>query len=90
MKTTLKLTTLLLVSTLFSTTLCAYEEESTMQNTEMAIVEQTEAQEQKALDRAELIETKIEIKKEQIRTRLEARGVPYDEIEDYIDGLFPV
>ena len=90
MKTTLKLTTLLLTSTLISTTLCAYEPESTLQNTEMLTIEQQEKQEQRALEREEAMQAKIEIKKEQIRTRLEARGVPYGEIEDYIDSLFPV
>jgi hypothetical protein len=61
-----------------------------MQETEMLTIEQTEAQEQRALEKEEAMEAKIEIKKEQIRKRLEARDVPYGEIEDYIDSLFPV
>jgi len=90
MKTTLKLTTLLLTSTLISTTLCAYEPKSTRVNAEMLTIEQQEKQEQRALEREEAMQAKIEIKKEQIRTRLEARGISYSEIEDYIDSLFPV
>ena len=81
MKSTLKTAILLLVGTLILTTAQAYESDDIPEELSMEQQERHDAKEAK-------MNAKIEAKKEKIRTRLEARGMEYDEIEEYLSKLF--
>ena len=84
MKRTLKLTSTLLLASLLFTNIHANEEEPR----EELSIEQQEKIEVRNAERAERREAKLERKKELIRTRMEARGIPYDEIESHIERVF--
>jgi len=91
MKQTLKitLTLTLLTSTLILTDIQADDTNTlSSQETMELSIEQQEKQELKELERAEQREQRIEKKKELIRTRMEARDIPSDEIDAHIERLF--
>ncbi len=81
MKSTLKTAIILLAGSLILTTAQAYEDNDRPEELTMEQQERHDAKEARK-------NKKIEAKKEKIRARLEARGMEYDEIEEYIAKLF--
>jgi len=78
------ITILFLVSMLMCTTMNANTEDTR----EAFSAEEQERMDIRKAQRAESMEAKIERKKESIRTRMEARGIAYDEIEEHIEEVF--
>ena len=81
MKSILKTAIILLAGSLILTTAQAYEDNDMPEELTMEQQERHDAKEARKNE-------KIEAKKEKIRTRLEARGMEYDEIEEYLAKLF--
>ena len=81
MKSILKTAIILLAGSLILTTAQAYEDNDMPEELTMEQQERHDAKEARKNE-------KIEAKKEKIRARLEARGMEYDEIEEYLAKLF--